>query len=380
MRTLFLFTSFLIFIYNGFGQSALKHNKQQTHFFYTQLNLHAGHLNDNKNSRFDLTNQSPDNQVVFQLFCKNQNVLQKGYIKTFNMVSYNIRLSVPFHKNIDNLGYKQANVQLKLLDTWIKFNTKWDRTHFWIGHRSIPYGHNPKLDPASSFMTNITKMDIGFVQDLGLFIKTPLAKNLDLELSLTSGGFLNKPIAIYDHLINENPLLDTAPTFSFSDYKYEDTWLVTSRIGTPTFKRHEFGLILSTGNVKNIENPSEMARINRIGGDWIYKHYEKLKWSNQVVVGDNSIDNTAYTKSIHMQTALDYFLLDNFILSTSFAYTRFTNKDMNHNNKVRTSSLTYVFSPHTRLRLNQYNSEKAVDGSKKWGVMLQFITGFGKRP
>ncbi|PCH76923.1 MAG: hypothetical protein COB98_04855 [Flavobacteriaceae bacterium] len=380
MRTLLLFTSILFFTYSGFGQSAIKHSKQQTCFFYTQLNLHAGHVNEGKKGRFDLTNQAPDNQVVFQLFCKNQSLMQKGYIKTFNLVSYNIRLSVPYHKSIDNLGYNQANVQLKLLDTWMKFNTKWDRTHFWIGYRSIPYGHNPKLDPASSFMTNITKMDIGFAQDLGLFIKTPLANYLDVELSVTSGGFLNKPIAIYDQLINDNPLLDQQPRFSFSDYNYENTWLLTSRIGTPTFKRHEFGLILSTGNVKNIENRTEMARINRIGGDWIYKHYEKLKWSNQVVVGDNRIDGTAYTKSIHIQTALDYYLLDNFILSTSFAYTRFMNRDMNHNNKIRTSSLTYVFSPHTRLRLNQFMSHKASNDRKKWGVMLQFITGFGKRP
>lgn len=360
--------------FNCFSQSAIKHQKQQTTFFYTQLNLHGGYVNDYGKGRLDFTNHSPDNQVVFRVFSKNQNILQKGYVKTFGLDSYNIRVSVPFNKSVNALGLDQSKVSLKLLDTWLKFNTKWDRTSFWIGQRSIPYGHNPKIDPVSNFMTNITKMDIGFAQDLGLFTKTPLSNNLDLELSLTSGGFLNKPIAVYQ--IQG----DSSPNFSFTDYKYENTWLITSRIGSPTFKKNEFGIILSSGKVKNPENINELSRINRIGGDWVYKYHEKFKWSNQFVVGDNSIENKKYTTSIHLQSAMDYYLLNNFFVSTSFAYTAFEDKDMNHKNYLSTTSFTYTFSPHTRFRLNHFYASKSAADNGQWGVLLQFVTGFGKRP
>ena len=360
--------------FNCFSQSAIKHQKQQTTFFYTQLNLHGGYVNDYGKGRLDFTNHSPDNQVVFRVFSKNQNILQKGYVKTFGLDSYNIRMSIPFNKSVNILGHDQEKVSLKLLDTWLKFNTKWDRTSFWIGQRSIPYGHNPKMDPVSNFMTNITKMDIGFVQDLGLFIKTPVSSNLDLELSLTSGGFLNKPIAVYQ--IQG----DSSPNFSFTDYKYENTWLLTSRIGSPTFKKNEFGIILTSGKVKNPENINELSRINRIGGDWVYKYYEKFKWSNQFVVGDNYIENKKYTTSIHLQSAMDYYLLNNFFISTSFAYTGFANKGMNYKNYLSTTSFTYTFSPHTRFRLNHFYASRSTADKGKWGLLLQFVTGFGKRP
>ncbi len=366
--------------FNSFGQSSIKHKKQQTTFFYTQLNLHGGYVNNHNKGALDFTNHSPDNQVAFRVFSKNQKILQKGYIKNFSLVSYNVRVSIPFNKNVDSNGYNHSKISLRLIDAWLKFNTKWDRTSFWIGQRSIPYGHNPKMDPVSTFMTNITKMDIGFTQDFGVFTKTPISNNLDLELSLTSGGFFNKPIAVYDHLINDNPSVQMNPTFSFTDYKYENTWLITSRIGTPTFKKNELGVILTSGKVKNPENPNEFTRINRIGGDWIYKYYEKFKWSNQFVFGDNTIENQKYTTSVHFQTAIDYYLFNNFLISTSVAYTGFMNKEMNYKNYLSTTSLTYTFSPHTRFRLNHFYASKSAMNHGKWGLLLQFVTGFGKRP
>ncbi len=95
--------------------------------------------------------------------------MQKGYIKLIDPVSYSVRLSILFTKTFQEK--EQVRVKLKMLDTWIKFGTKWDRTSFWIGNKSIPYGHNPKLDPVSSFITNLIKMDVGFVQDISFFFK-----------------------------------------------------------------------------------------------------------------------------------------------------------------------------------------------------------------
>lgn len=47
-----------------------------------------------------------------------------------------------------------------------------------------------------SFMINPIKADLGFAQDVGAFVKTPISKNLDIEIALTSGGALTKPFLV----------------------------------------------------------------------------------------------------------------------------------------------------------------------------------------
>ena len=183
---------------HSFGQNALKHQKQQTKFFYLQLNLHGGYMSDINGGRWDVANRSPNNQLAFQYFAKNKRNLQKGYVKYISLASSKLRFSIPFSKTVNSLGVRESNFKIKMLDTWLKFNTKYDRTSIWIGNKSIPYGHNPKLDPVSSFMTNLIQMDIGFGQDVGIFFKTPIAKQIDLELSITSGGLLNEPLMVCD--------------------------------------------------------------------------------------------------------------------------------------------------------------------------------------
>jgi hypothetical protein len=363
------------------AQNALKQKKQQTSFFYTQVNIHGGYIHDINGGRFDITNRAPKNQVAFQLFSLNKRRLQKGYVRTLSLSSSKLRFSIPFDRTVNSSGQREANFRLQMLDTWLKFDTKWDRTTLWIGNKSIPYGHNPRLDPVSSFMTNMIKMDIGFVQDLGLFIKTPLSDKLDLELSITSGGMLNKPILVCDNLIkNEAQTID--PKFSFSNYAYNNTWLVTSHIGRPTYQKNELGLNIVSGRINNTLIPNDLIFINRIGGDWIHKFQEKLKWSNQLTVGYSNSDAEGSLGSLHYQTSLELFLGKHFFFSTSYAFNfhQSMSSELYHFNYINAQSLTYSFSPHTRLRLNHYHAGILEAGEKRWGILLQLVVGFGKRP
>ncbi len=365
----------------SFGQKAVKHYKQQTTFFYTQLNLHGGYINDINGSRWDVANRSPNNQIAFQLFSKNKKVLQKGYVKNFALVSYKVRFSVPFQKTVNTLGVKEANFKIQALDTWVKFNTKWDRTSFWIGNKSIPYGHNPKLDPVSSFMTNIIKMDIGFAQDIGIFFKTPLSSKLDLEWALTSGGALNQPLMVCDNLLANPNDPDAKPQFTFADYKYENTWLMTSRIGTPTYKRNEVGLIVLAGKIRSTFIPDDLNNVIRFGGDWVFKYHEKFKLSSQLTLGNTYSYKADVFTSVNGQATADIFLKYRFFVSTSFAINHHQSR-LSHSyrsNYTNANSLTYTFSPHTRIRLNHYYSYIKDNDERQWGVLLQFVTGFGKR-
>jgi len=379
----FLFLSLLVGLKIVVAQNALKNEKQQTNFYYVQLNLHAGVMNGLNGSRWDLANRSPNNQIAFQYFAKRKKTLQKGYVKNISLSASKFRFSIPFIKSINDLGEKEAEVRFQLLDTWLKFNTKWDRTHFWIGNKSIPYGHNPKLDPVSDFMTNLTKMDYGFVQDIGVFFKSPISSNLDVESSLTMGGWLAKPVLVCENILNNSEQSQTSDLkFSFANFEYKNTWLFSTRIGSPTFKKNEFGIILSKGKINNVLVENDLLKLNRIGGDWVYKIKEKVKFSNQIVVGYNVSDIQKQSTSVHTQNAVDFILNDHFFISTSFAYNYydFSKSGADQNTYINANSITYSFSTHTRLRLNHYFSSVSRSNEKQWGVFLQFVTGFGKRP
>ena len=382
-KTSTLFLIFAVSLKMLMAQSAIKNDKQQTNFYYFQLNLHAGVMDDLNGLRWDLANRSPQNQLVFQYVTKRKKILQKGYVKNISLTSSKIRLSMPFVKSVNNLGKKEAELRLKLLDTWLKFSTKWDRTYFWIGNKSIPYGHNPKLDPVSNFMTNLTKMDYGFVQDLGLFFKTPISNNLDIESSLTFGGWLNAPVLVCDNLLSDSGTNQSSKVqFSLTNFQYHNTWLFSTRIGSPTFKKNELGLIIASGKINNVLLKNDLLQLNRIGGDWVHKIKEKVKISNQIVFGYNVSDIQKQSTSVHTQNALDVILNDRFFISTSFAYNYydFSKSGADQNTYINANSITYSFSPHTRLRLNHYFSSVSQSNEKQWGVFLQFVTGFGKRP
>lgn len=362
------------------AQQSLKLDKQQTTFFYTQLNLHGGYISDVNGNRWDVTNRGPNNQISFQFLKKNKRVLQKGYIKSITPTTYSLKFSIPFNKTVNLTGETEANFKLMLLDTWVKFGTKWDRTALWVGNKSIPYGHNPKLDPVSSFMTNLIKMDIGFVQDLGVFLKTPINKNLDLEFSVTSGGFLNKPILICDNIIiNSSETLD--PSFTLVDYTYNDTWLATGRIGNQSFNKNEFGLIAVSGKIANVLVPNDYVNLSRIGFDWIHKHQEKMKFGNQLALGysDSDVENSFAT--LNYQGSADFYMIDKVVLSASVAgnYQNSLEGDNYHFNLTNAASITYVVSPHTRFRINQYQTRIFEADEVQWGVLFQFVTGIGKR-
>ena len=383
MRTLFIICAVTLFSLNGFGQSSIKQTKQQTKFFYTQLNLHGGYIHDANGGRIDFTNRGPKNQLAFQYFSRNKKNLQKGYVKFVSLNSSKVRFSLVFDNAVTSSGLREANFKVNFLDTWLKFNTKWDRTKFWIGNKSIPYGHNPQLDLVSNFMTNLIKMDIGFVQDLGIFIKTPISNNFDLELAITSGGVLNKPVLVCDNLIDNDATQSFDPRFFFSNYKYENTWLVTSHIGNPTYRKNEFGINLVSGRINNVLVPNDLAYINRVGGDWVFKYYEKLKWTNQITVGHTQSQAEGSFGTVHMQTSLDLFTKNKLFLTTSFAgnyLNSFESSTLYHFNCTSANSLTYAFNPHTRIRLNHYYSAVREMNETRWGVLLQFVTGFGKRP
>ena len=113
MKQIFVIGSFLLAT-AVHSQSALKQKKQQTTFFYTQVNIHGGYIHDINGGRFDVTNRAPKNQVAFQLFSLNKRRLQKGYVRTLSLSSSKLRFSIPFDKTVNSSGQREANFRLKM--------------------------------------------------------------------------------------------------------------------------------------------------------------------------------------------------------------------------------------------------------------------------
>jgi len=106
------------------GQKAIKLEKQQTKFFYAQLNLHGGFVNDINGQRWDLATQSPKNQIFVQAFGVNQKRMQKGYIKFAAINSWKLKIGFEYDNFVTN-GIKHSKVNFKLGDAWVKVKTKW---------------------------------------------------------------------------------------------------------------------------------------------------------------------------------------------------------------------------------------------------------------
>lgn len=365
------------------AQSSIKLEKQQTTFFYAQLNLHGGFVNDINGDRWSFATRSPQNQVNLQLFSKNQRNMQRGYTRLIALDSYKVQLGIGYDAEVDALGIERSNLEFKVLDTFVKFKTKWDRTTLTIGNRSIPYGHNPKIDPVVSFMINPIKRDIGFAQDVGVFFKTPISKSLDLEMAFTSGGALTKPVMVCNNLlVSEADGLEMAPEVIFSPYTYEGTWLGTARIGSPTYKRNEFGLNLAAGRIASTTIASDIGHIRRLGADWVFKLRERLKVVNQVMVGQTQSGSAGDFYTLNSMNNIDFYSGRNWMVSASNSFNINTAQGAgtDRNSWSLAGSVTYVFSPHTRLRLNSYYSRIWDANEKQCGVLLQFATGIGKRP
>ncbi|MDN5205222.1 hypothetical protein QQ008_27815 [Fulvivirgaceae bacterium BMA10] len=374
---------FCLLINGAFGQKAIKLEKQQTTFFYTQLNLHAGYMNAPGSEKWDLAERGPKNQLAFQLFSRNQKLLQKGFVKLISLDSWKLRFSFAYQDQMRSDGFNHGNIQLRLLDSWVKFKTRWDRTTITIGKKTLPYGHNPKMDPVSSFMNNLISSDIGFAQDIGVFVKTPVSNGLDLEFAVTTGGTFDQPIAICEDVIMDDIVMGETCKVRLEKIEYNNTWLVSGRIGQQSFRKNELGVLAATGYIPSVFDKNEFQHIARLGFDWVYKYKERFKMVHQIAGGKNYTDSQGNFTNLAIQNNIDFFFNGKFFISAGHSFNMQNPNDPEGIKQIRsalTNSLTYAFSPHTRFRVNQYYAYTDNSDNNNWGVLFQLVTGFGKRP
>ena len=377
------FLSIFVFIIIGIqtpvlAQSAIKLKKQQTKFFYFQLNGHYGNNNFGNESRKGLATFGSANQIAVQYFSKNKKRLQRGFTNSWEKGNFFIRAEIvarPSYINNKELISLQLN-----LNAWMSLFTKWDRTGIRAGTRNLPYGHNPQIDADFPFLSPQVKADLGFSKDFGLFFKTALAKNIDIESALTLGGYLSRPI-LTSRIINQ--AANDENLMRFNDFNYKGTWLFTNRIGTPTYKTMEYGLFASVGHIYSPKIQNELEHIGRIGVDWIVKYKDMVKLANQISIGSSNPDNDRNNpyKSISIQNTLDCTIFGVINMSFSHNWQKYNYKDIAgyKSKRILMASTTLIITPDVKFKWNMYK-EYLKETDNRVGFYGQVIVGFGKRP
>lgn len=373
-KYMYFYGFFLLFFTTLKAQNSLKRSKQTHRFHYLQANVHLGYLVDDDDERFDLSTSGPKNRLAYQYFAKNQRLLQKGYTRSVALKSFKSRISLDLLGSLEET--QTFYYQLKLQNLGFSFDTKWDRTSFFVGYSNIKLGHNPKIDPVTAFTANSLNLDIGFTQDLGVSFKTSISQKYDFEGAIYTGGLLRDPLVTYSPNLSEEQKMDR-DTFEFVDPKYNGSWLGTARIGSPLFKSFEYGIIAMVGKIG--ENANEHY-LTRIGADAVKKIGEKFKFEAQVHGGPNFYNEGDNNIDLALQNNVEFYIGGIFVINVSNAvlFTIPNNEGETRTNGNLVNGLSYVISPHTRVRLNHFYNYGNLNNDN-WGVTFQLVTGIGKR-
>lgn len=378
---IFILLSFAFFtVQTGFAQKSIKQSKQQTDFFYTQLNANGGLIFDD-NARWTFSEVSPNSNVNFTYRSKNQRLLQRGYTRNLHLSGFKSSLALVYKNQSNADGVSQAQIGLQMRDLWLKVNTKWDRTSFKVGHFSLPFGHDPKIDLDNSFIPALASQDLGFNRDFGIQFKTPVSKSLDLEAALTLGGTVPTTLLSYELSAPAVAEKDKENTkWTAPNFDYQGNWLATFRLGNPTFYKNELGLFAAVGKVSRTAFTGTQSFVYRLGGDWTYKFKEQFRISNQAVTGMSITEAGERSFSLHQKTGLDYFWKRQWILSLTNSWEYQQGSETEALKGVAVMSVAYALNPHTRLKLNTYAKyDNVVGNTLTTGVFLQLVTGLGKR-
>jgi hypothetical protein len=158
-------------------------------------------------------------------------------------------------------------------DFWARFNLGGvDRLTLRVGQFVIPYGVTPILAPRQRFILPVEALDLGLKWDWGLDLKGPIGE-YDWEIAATigSGEALHSP-----HL------------FRGSD---RTSYLITGRIGTPTYWDFQYGLSFLYGDLPVIRGATRLSKAAisrwRVGLDTFYKYGTYLMAGAQVTYGQD---------------------------------------------------------------------------------------------
>ncbi len=242
--------------------------------FYSRNGVMGLPMDDRTEDYFEFSPRPPGSYAGFD------------YIRTFTAASpINKRLPEWFQLSVIDLhprflfdrmeaddGIKNK-VDFAPQDFWARFNLAGnDRLTLRVGQFVLPYGVNPPLAPRQKFILPVEALDLGLKWDWGVNLKGPCG-DYDWELAATIGS---------GEALHSTHLFQSAQRRSY---------LVTGRIGAPTYWDFQYGLSFLVGDLPmiraaNVMNENSISRW-RVGFDAFYKYGTYLMVGAQVTYGQD---------------------------------------------------------------------------------------------
>ncbi len=179
-------------------------------------------------------------------------------------------------------------------DFWVRLEPgRHDRFALYLGQFVIPYGVNPILAPRQRFILPVEAVDLGLKWDWGIDLAGPLA-SYDWEVAATigSGEALHSP-----HIFDSS-----SPT----------SFLITGRLGAPTYWDFQYGLSFLGGDLPVIRGPNRLSEEStsrwRVGLDSFYRRGLYLMMGAQLTYGRNGFaeDGIDPTDTLGYQLWVDW--------------------------------------------------------------------------
>ena len=330
--------------------------KPENVFFYPQLNLQAGYDSNEPGDGWGFADRGSRTQLALEWFVKDEERLQRGYTRLIEPIAWNVKFALELDPEEDDA--QDLEPRIRPFDTWVQLDTKWDRTSIWLGQRSIPYGHNPRLDPSHTFLPNQADLDLSFGRDTGVFAKTPWSREFDLEIAVTAGKG------------------DT--------WDYHGGWLVTARIGRPTFVPNEWGLFAVAGKIQRTSGARTTNRtltdIARVGVDLVHKHDESWKLVNQVSVGSEHGGGTQDRLLFNLLDTFEWYAKPGLTIGVTHALRHDKLQQTPSDGRTKGSlfgSISVAINRDVRLRINPFLTYHDSTGTRDSGAFIQLCFGCG---
>lgn len=175
-------------------------------------------------------------------------------------------------------------------DFWFRFTPgNVDRLQLRVGEFVIPYGMNPVMAPRQTGILPVEAIDLGLKWDWGIDLKGPIGA-FDWELAATTGTGegLNMP--------------------RLFDDKDHQSYLVTGRMGSPTYWDFQNGLSFLYGDLPTIMGPTIIDKHAisrwRLAYDTFYKYGTYLMVGAQASFGqDGFTDDEKFVRPTMGKTA-----------------------------------------------------------------------------
>jgi hypothetical protein len=377
-----LFSAFMLSI-SAFAQSSMRLEKPTNNFFFAGLNTQIKSLDASSGGKsgLEFSNYNTRTQLFLQFQYKNRRLLQSGYTRKIALNSFSATLNNETDvASIGKLGIDAFTRVRFRINASANFTTKWDRTTVAVGTRSLPYGHNPRVDGFFSFMPSQARVDLGFNNDMGVFFRTPLSEKWDLETAATMGGFMKTPTLGTRAFTAAESALDF---IQINKEPYKGSFLLTGRAGTPVFKKNEYGIYASLGKIVSPFQKDIFEQMLRVGGDYSHKFRDGFKLTQQASFGTyRSVNakNQPVFNTLNLHSGADCLFFGRLLTSVNHSFRIKMANSTTSKNGTALASVGYVFNPNNQIRANaffDYDDKPAT--AHTYGVFLQLIAGLGQR-